>query len=78
MQDRCIHSAILALFLVLDLALVLVVLVLPVVVFLVSLVSVFVVVVVMVVFFCNSRVNAMSSIIRSSICHSSRESEMFT
>ena len=29
-------------------------------------------------FFCNSRVSAMSSIIRSSICHSSRESEMFT
>ena len=51
-QDRRIHSAILALVLVLDLALVLVVLVLLVVVFLVSLVSVFVVVVVvMVVFF---------------------------
>ena len=79
MKDRRIHSATLALVLVLDFALVLVVLVLLVVVFLVSLVSVFVVVVVvMVVFFCNSRVNAMSSIIRSSICHSSRESQMFT
>ena len=79
MKDRRIHSALLALVLVLDFALVLVVLVLLVVVFLVSLVSVFVVVVVvMVVFFCNSRVNAMSSIIRSSICHSSRESQMFT
>ena len=79
MKDHRIHSAILALVLVLDFALVLVVLVLLVVVFLVFLVSGFVVVVVvMIVCFCNSRVNAMSSIIRSSIRHSSRESQMFT